>query len=158
MNKKMFALYFFMIFAVISFLLLPNKKPLFDDSALNGKNLLYTFYTLEKMDSDLPYTKNGDAFVHYCDFKNASKVKQQLSGILGESVSFCGDKVDGLNFLSNFDYTTILVENIDGIWTLYAYSPKIENFVFVNNQKVNIELAVNKNIVTIGSPIIVGSY
>ena len=158
MDKKLFALYFIMVFVIISFLILPNKKPIFADNLDYDNLVTYTFYTLEKTDDSLSYTKNGDAFIVSCDANKAVQVKQKLGKILGESVHFNGDKIAGLNFISKFNYTSILTEDVNGIFTLYAYSPKIENYVYINNKKVNIELAVNKGVVTIGSPIIVGSY
>lgn len=148
-----------MVFVIISFLILPNKKPIFADSLDFQKiTTTYTFYTLEKTDESLSYTKNGDAFIVSCDAYEAGYVKQRLGKILGESVCFKGDKIAGLNFISKLNYTSILTEDVNGIFTLYAYSPKIENYVYINNKKVNIELAVNKGVVTVGSPIIVGSY
>ena len=158
MDKKLFALYFIMVFVIISFLILPNKKPIFANNLDYGSMATYTFYTLEKTDESLSYTKNGDAFIVSCDINQAGSIKQKLGKILGESICFEGDKIAGLNFISKFDYTSILTEDVNGIFTLYAYSPKIENYVYINNKKVNIELAVNKGVVTIGSPIIVGSY
>ena len=158
MDKKLFALYFIMVFVIISFLILPNKKPIFADNLDYDNLVTYTFYTLEKTDDSLSYTKNGDAFIVSCDANQAVQVKQKLEKILGESVRFNGDKIAGLNFISKFNYTSVLTEDVNGIFTLYAYSPKIENYVYINNKKVNIELAVNKGVVTIGSPIIVGSY
>ena len=158
MDKKLFALYFIIVFVIISFLLLPNKKPIFADNLAFGELATYTFYTLEKTDDSLCYTKNGDAFIVSCEAKKAGEIKQQLGKILGESICFKGDKIAGLNFISKLEYISILTEDINGIFTLYAYSPKIENYVYINNQKVNIELAVNNGTVTIGSPIIVGSY
>lgn len=158
MKKTMLALYFIMVFVVISFLILPNKKPIFGAKAVVGQSIKYTFYTVDESDKNLTFTKNGNVFFVSCNLQDAGKVKQKLSNILGESVCFKGDKVAGLNYISSFNYTSILTEDVNGIFTLYAYTPQIENFVYINNKKVNIELAVNKGVITIGSPIIVGSY
>lgn len=158
MDKKLFTLYFIMVFVIISFLILPNKKQIFADSLDYKDVATYSFYTMEKTDESLSYTKNGDIFIVSCKAEQSGSVKQKLGKILGESICFKGDKIAGLNFISQFDYTCILTEDVNGIFTLYAYSPKIENYVYINNKKVNIELAVNKGVVTIGSPIIVGSY
>lgn len=158
MDKKLFALYFIMVFMVVGFLVVPNKKPIFVDWLDDKKLATYTFYTLDKTDTSLSSVKNGNTFVVSCKINQASSVKQKLGKILGESVHFNGDKSAGLNIISGLNCTNISTENIDNIFILYAYSPQVENYVYINSKKVNIQLAVNNGVVTIGSPVIIGSY
>ena len=54
--------------------------------------------------------------------------------------------------------TIIKEEKFDEFWVIYAFSPKIEKFVVMNNKKVNTQIALKNKIITVGTPIILGSY
>lgn len=147
-----------MLLLLSCIVLLPDKSPVFSfSSELDAR---YCFYTSNaNIDVDeVDVVKNGDMYFVSCKSNFAQNVKQQLDSIDGESISFQGTKNDALKFLSQFDYEIVFTEMVEDIFIIYAYCPKITNCVYVNNQKINIELAVNKSNITIGTPLIIGSY
>lgn len=147
-----------MLLLLSCIVLLPDKNPVFSFSSELDAN--YCFYTSNAcIDAkEVNVVKNGDMYFVSCESNIAKKIKQQLDSVDGESISFQGTKNDALNFLSQFDYEIVFSEVVEDIFIIYAYCPKITNYVYVNNQKINIELAVNKSNITIGTPLIIGSY
>lgn len=147
-----------MLLLLSCIVLLPNKNPVFSFSSELDAN--YCFYTNNANISvdGASVVKNGDMFFVSCKSNVAQNVKQQLDNIDGESISFQGTKNDALKFLSQFNYEIVFSEMVEDIFIIYAYCPTIANCVYVNNQKINIELAVNKSNITIGTPLIIGSY
>ena len=158
MNKKVFSLYFVFLLAMSCMLLLPNKAPVFSSNSQTDAS--YTFYTKIPCGSidDAVVVQNGNMFLVNCKSSDAKKVKSQLNGIEGESFSFQGTKNDALNFLNKYNYKTVFCEMVENILIIYAYCPQIQNSVYVNNQKTNLQLAVNNEKITIGTPLILGSY
>lgn len=158
MEKKVFTIYLLLLLIVSSFVLLPNKSPIFALSS--GKEYEYCFYSRsEVIDiNDATIVKNGNVNFIKCSGENAKKVKSQLINLDGESVTFQGTKNDALKFIHQFNYEIVYSEMVGKIFTLYAYSPQISNCVYVNNQKVNLEVAVTNSTVTVGTPVILGSY
>ena len=74
----------------------------------------------------------------------------------GFMLTFTGKKED-VDFLLN-EAKIIKVENSDNVENFYAYTCGLVHSVFIDGKKVNFQIAINKNTITIGSPIILGSY
>lgn len=95
----------------------------------------------------------------HCDSKDAVKIKKSLDDIDGMSVSFEGGMQDIQYIIDYFDVEIMLKNTCDGILYIYGYSKLILTpAVLVDNNYINIQLALNKGTVTAGSPIILGSY
>lgn len=77
--------------------------------------------------------------------------------VYGESVSFEGDIEYFENLLNtlNFEY---IYENTSDVIIVSGYIPSLKYFLYVNGQKKNIQLAFNEGIISIGTPLILGSY
>lgn len=159
MNKKVFSLYLVFLLILSCVLLLPNKTPVFsgDEQQFEAS---YTFYTKSPSDyiKNAIVVQNGNMYLVNCKSSDANYVKSQLNDIEGESFSFQGTKNDALNFLNKYNYETVFCEIVGNIFIVYAYCPQIQNSVYVNNQKTNLQLAVNNGKITIGTPLILGSY
>lgn len=139
-------------------LILPNKTPVFAVS--QDKNAEYCFYT-KTSSQTIPNAKivqNGTMNIITCSASEVEKIKPQIVDIEGESICFLGTKNVALNFLNQFNHRVVFSEIVDDIIVIYAYSPQIDNYVFVNNEKVNLQLAYNKGKITVGTPMILGSF
>lgn len=169
MEKRLLLIYVSFCILLSCFCLLPNKTLVFDVLSIQDQNSMqYIFHTSdvtnlletsgEQKYQNISILKNGDNFIVKCEPKIASLIKRNLTDIQGESITFVGNKKDAFAFLSKFDFEIVLTENVAGVYTLYAFVPTITNCIYINNQKVNLELAVCDNIVTIGCPIILGDY
>ena len=86
--------------------------------------------------------------------------KQQfktLKGVYGESCVVEKD-LDANTILSDFKAKIVLVEDSGSGNSIYAYSSKIKNHVTINGRMVNLHIHTQKDLITVGSPIIYGSF
>ncbi len=60
--------------------------------------------------------------------------------------------------IEKYDAKLMFLENVDGVTSYYFYSKKLPLKEVIKNKKVNLQVAVTKERVTIGSPIIYGGY
>lgn len=85
-------------------------------------------------------------------------------GELNEDVPIIGESLTIQNFepisaLQTLNAKTIKVEQLEtGATIIYAYTDKIKKNVTIENQKVNIQIAIYPNYSIIGWPLILGSY
>ena len=85
-------------------------------------------------------------------------------GELNENVPIIGESLTIKNFepisaLKTLNAKTIKVEHLEtGATIIYAYTNKINKNVTIENQKVNIQIAIYPNYSVIGWPLILGSY
>lgn len=159
------------ILLTLTFLLLTltiNLKPCFNSlikkSYYINNTGVYIFYCLDSYSEidNAKVIKNGNSSIIKTDFKNAMNVKKSLNNILGESVSFKGTLLDFLKIQNDFDFAYSFQENMDnGIVNVYGYS-NLKDYslrsINIDNQKINIQLSYNCGTITIGNPIILGSY
>mgnify|MGYP000813345947 FL=1 len=80
-------------------------------------------------------------------------------GYAGVSVSFAGDASDLEEWLELLRADKIFCETIgDGIVCVYGYSPLLKGGIQVDGRKINVQIALNRGTVHIGSPLLLGSY
>ena len=93
-----------------------------------------------------------------CQIIKATKLESVFIGrIYGES--FKADKnFDAGKLVDRFNAKLVKVEVVNGIENYYYYSPKIKYKKQLFGERVNIHVAVTKTQITIGSPIIFGSF
>lgn len=101
---------------------------------------------------------NGNSGIVSCSSNTAQKVYSKLKGIVG--ISFC---VQGNNkTLSHiFDDLKLQIKsqnNVGKITTYLAYTNLFSNHIMLDNDKINIQIAVNDGSIIVGMPIILGSY
>lgn len=156
--KKIFSMYIIFLLLLSCLLILPNKSPIFAFTVYG--NAEYFFYTkkLTQTISNVKITQNGTMNIISCKSSEAQSVKPQIANLEGESITFLGTKNDALNYLNRYNHKVVFSEVLENIVIIYAYCPQIENFVFVNNEKVNIQLAYNSGKITVGTPMILGSF
>ena len=62
------------------------------------------------------------------------------------------------NFLLDFGAKLVFVESGEDYSCYYAYSPNFKQSKIINEKKVNLHIAIKKDSVKVGSPIIYGSF
>ena len=126
-------------------------KPFFDCD--EGQ---YTFYL---------YSQSSNAKIITVNGKSAKEQIKKLRGIKGQSVfldySLMGEQ-SSLNWASGqiASKNATLVFKEEGEWgkSEYYYSPLIANFCVINGNKVNLHMVTNERGISIGSPLLFGSY
>ena len=144
---------FFLFICVFSWIVLTYfyNKPLFRcDSGV------YTFYL---------YSPSSNAEIITVDASQARECAKRLVNIRGEGLF--------LDFTSNGEERCMIVINEEiedkkarllfsecGEWgsCYYYYTPQIADFCVINGEKVNLHVVVGENSISIGSPIIFGSF
>lgn len=144
-----------------AFCLLMLKIPFSLSSISEKVNATHTFYTTQNISlKNANSIKSGNGFLISTSSNNACIVKSTLNEnyIQGESFCFDGTQDDITKILHSLNATIVKKEKFDGFTVLYAHSPKITNYIILNNKKVNIQIAYKNKIITVGTPIILGSY
>lgn len=149
------------ILLLVSFCLLcvPNQNPVFDYQ--NSSDITYFYYVCAKNIKlqNVVTTTCGQQTIVECKPQDAKSVKNQLGHILGESVRIKNcNKNSIVKLLNNYKDIVIYEENIDDYKLIYCYDKTLSNSVFLNNQKINIQIAVKKDEINIGYPLILNGF
>lgn len=83
---------------------------------------------------------------------------QQEGDVLGFAIRYELGKVSENQLLSSLKAQVVKVERVGDITLYYAYSHRMSNTVKVDGKKVNVQIAVTDSAITVGSPLIMGSY
>jgi|GEM_PF-4709965 len=158
--KSPFFMFCILCVVAISVVVLPtNSKIVFED-IYYSKNITYCFYTNENYAKNgVQVTDNGISKMIFCDYKDANKIKNSLNSIYGESICIKNvDKKDISNIYKKIKNTKVLQENFENMQVFYCYDTKLSKFVIVDGKKINTQIAVCSDSITIGYPIILGEY
>ena len=99
---------------------------------------------------------NGQSFVVETSAEFALETYKNLHSCVGFSIVFNKDEIDLGKILEKVNI--IEEEIIEDNFTIYGIAQGLSFSTFVNNKKVNIQIAQNDDFVIIGSPIILGCY
>jgi len=100
--------------------------------------------------------KNGEGYIVETDIKNALEVSNNIVGCNGFSLKINKNEENIENFINQIEI--IGQEIVSNIKIIYGYVCGLVNSIYIDGKKVNIEIAENGDFITIGSPIILGSY
>lgn len=104
------------------------------------------------------YRENED-FEASCDLSFFEAVlKKTKGGVKGESVRFMGSDQDIEDIIRQLNIKVVDKQTLAGVVTIYGYSPRLGDYVSVSGEKVNIQIARRGAVVTVGVPLIMGSY
>ena len=141
----------------ICFLILQNNYVPVNNFA-NGYSGTYYFYTSEDFCSDFTTTvSNGNEYIVSCDIDMANFVYNILNNncIRGESFQFTkvGDRdLEKLIIKLGIQYFSKNDDEILGYSSIVPYSVKLDNNIF------NVQIAETNSQITIGFPMILGSF
>ena len=127
-------------------------------------------FDLDALSADVEITRNGAGLIISAAGDSAAKIRRGFSKITGESVAFRGNIADAEGIISFYRADTVYTETVPlsqaegngggSITVIYAYSPLFKNAITLSGKKVNLQAAENNvtGMVTIGTPLILGSY
>lgn len=144
-----------LIFAVI-ILALTYSYPAIKDFA-GAKDVVYTYYTSGDTTGKGIWLY-GDTYMISCTKSEAKTVQNNIGSLKGMSVSFKGDYDDFRKAQKNCNMSVLISENIDGTVIVYGYSDKLGKCVDVDGKTINVQMALKDGKITVGTPLIVGSY
>ena len=153
--KKIFLVIFLSILLCFN---IQNSQLNFFATNFEGKYVFYTSQILN--DENVSVEKSGMGYVLTCSTKYATKIKSKLNInlIKGESFSFLGVKSEVENLIKRFNIKVLNKEVLDEILVIDGYSSKFGKSVCTSCGNVNIQIAFNKGTITVGTPLILGSF
>ena len=90
-----------------------------------------------------------------CDYK---ETLAECSGVDGVSFTFCGTPDDVADVVSRLRAQPVCSQAFDGLTVACYYSPLIRQCVTIDGRSVNVQIACRDGVVTVGYPLILGSY
>lgn len=101
--------------------------------------------------------ETGLGYIYYIESSDAAKVRAMFSYIDGESITLNGQKT-AQAILAKLGYTKTS-SSYDGIMDIvYGYSASCNTYILQDNKKINLQVATRDGRVTVGWPVILGSY
>lgn len=97
---------------------------------------------------------SSDALIVSTDFIGALFT----NGVRGISCNTAREGFDLYAFLKKHSAKQVFTETFKGGVNYYAYSPRIKYCKYIRGEKINLQVSVTENCITLGSPIIYGSF
>lgn len=124
---------------------------------IDNKNINVSFYTTGKSNSNA-INLYGDTYMTNGNGKNYKEIKKSLTNIKGITAQFRGNYDDFNKTIKKCGMEILDSEEINGILIMRGYSDKCGKPVYVNGKAINMQIAINKDLITVGTPLIMGSY
>ena len=100
----------------------------------------------------------GNGKIVECAACNFFSVVARCKDVDGFSVSFTGSEQDVTRIVELFRLKVTSTQNLDGLRVVCGNSARIVGGVVLDGEKVNLQIAYKDGVVTVGSPLILGSY
>ena len=100
----------------------------------------------------------GSGKIVQCDVAEFKSALALCNDIDGFSVSFNGTTNDVARIIRLFKLKVILMLNIDGLQVVCGNSARLTGGVNLDGEIVNLQIAYKDGNITVGSPLILGSY
>lgn len=151
----------FLIFIVfiIAFVLISGSEDIFVLSRLdlNGRYRCYA-QDVKSVSSGFDVDINGNGKIVSCDMLYAGEIDNYILGkVYGESITFEGSHDDFINVIKKLNINIVAAESVENLESIYGFG-RFGKCVMINGKSVNIQVAYSLGYITIGCPIILGSY
>ena len=108
--------------------------------------------------SKCPSVTLGNGVTVVCAAKDFANTARQCDGIDGVSIAFDGDKTDVEALCKRLRLQVYETQILGGITIWYGYSQKVDGGILLDGKIVNVQIALSGDVVSVGSPLILGSY
>lgn len=92
------------------------------------------------------------------NYNNFARCIQNAKGVDGITVVLPKSNVDVVALVKKLQLKHTFSQQTQDFCCIYGYTDKIRNFVIVDGQKINVQIAVTPTQVHVGSPLLLGSY
>lgn len=138
-----------------------NQKNFLDIIKLPKFSTYHMFVSSEVVPclSGVTSVKNGNINIVSCPISQAKSLNTSIKDdVLGESISFDGDRQTFDDYIKSLNIKILHTQTFDDIYCVYAYKYGLKNSLNLSFGRVNLQLAFSKGVITVGNPIIIGSY
>ena len=108
--------------------------------------------------TELESVDMGNGKIVECNAVDFKTVLSKCHDVDGVSVSFNGTLSDVSRVVHMFNLTVVSTCELDGLYVTCGKSDKVAQCVLIDGNVVNIQIAYKDGVVTVGSPLILGSY
>lgn len=144
---------------IFCFVCVPIAKPVLQFE--NTEKTTYYFYTslIDDNIKNAKVIKNGDNSIVVCDYAFAKTIKNQLPQIYGESLRISNYTSQTLqNLLNKYSCDIVRFENFDGYKSMLCYDKTLFDYIIIDSQKINLQIAYNQTEINIGYPLILNGF
>lgn len=124
---------------------------------VSDKEVEYRYYNDNFFNKFLSTGKGEYELVTDSPWK-AQVEKLRAANVRGETMSFTGDESDFEALINKLNLKKTIYQNSSDAKTVYGYSRKLRGYVYVDGEKVNIQIVLKDGQVIAGTPVIFGSY
>lgn len=122
-----------------------------------NKDITLNYFTKGKFSEKAIYLYD-DIYMTTTDYKSGQNTADSLANIVGISATFEGDFDDMQNVLKKCNVAVVKEETLCGIHIIYGISENCGKPVQANGMNINFQIAIRDNVITVGTPLIMGSY
>ena len=108
--------------------------------------------------TDLDCIDMGSGKIVECNVSDFNNALEHCQDVDGFSVSFSGTDKDVERIIRLFKLKVTSTLDINGLQIVCGNSSKLTGGVTLDGQRVNLQIAYKDGTVTVGSPLILGSY
>ena len=150
---------FWIFFAFMFLVSIGYETSNFLGDLLKSEDATYSIYTNQSIEMDgIDVVSLGFGYIISSDTMNGQFLYDKLkNNAYGQSVSLKGDLNDCNTIIRLLGVNVLGSEHFDNIYNVYGEGDFGEKIV-VNGAKVNIQIAYRSGMITIGCPVILGSY
>ena len=151
----------YILIVIIIVIAQPAKQTYLSDliKDFNYSNTVYYFYSSNSVkELSANSIRNGNSFIIEIKLDEVNSFRNSLNTIQGESVSFSGTYDEYIKLKEQLFSRFCFDEDLLSIKTCYGYNKKLSTSVSIDGEIVNLQIAYNNGIITIGTPVILGSY
>ena len=150
------------LFVVLVMFCLPLKQKTFLQVIKSPSQAKYTLYTNQQIvpvSSGFNNIISGKLNILSCDIDSASALYlNNRNNVIGQQISFECDNSTFYNYLKDLDCKIVFQEQIGDIKSFYCYNALLDGKITLPYGSVNLQVCYNDGRVTVGSPVIIGSY
>ncbi|HRF35826.1 MAG TPA: hypothetical protein PLZ09_00840 [Clostridia bacterium] len=143
------------VFALCALLLVTYSLPVIIPNS--DKDISISYFTKGNYGTNSIYLYD-DIFMTTSDYKNGQKTADSLVNIVGISATFEGDFDDMQKVLKKCRVAVLSEESVGNVHIIYGISESCGKPVQANGMNINFQIAIRDNVITVGTPLIMGSY
>lgn len=93
-----------------------------------------------------------------CSVSDFQRIIARCNGVDGVSVSFAGTEKDVQAIVRRLHADIVSVQQLDGLYVACLSASRLQGGVILEGKRVNAQIAYRNGVVTVGYPLILGSY